>query len=518
MSGEPESNSREGVTMSHAAEPPAAGTQRTGEGLMQSGARAVAWVAIARYNQFMVSLLLMAALGRLLTPDDFGLVAMAAVVTGFVTILAESGLSSSIVQHPQWDRSDISTIFWWSAASGAALSVLTWVFSGFAASFFGDPRVGPVLALAGLGFTLSALNRIPTGMLERDLNFRAVAFSETGAGVLSALVAVTAALLDAGYWTLVIRELTLHGLRLGSRLLILRWYPLAVFRVATWKQALGFSSGVTVFGAALYWARNADNLMIGRFLGPSALGYYSRAYTLITMPQDLLTGVIHPVLHPLLQRHRNEPGLLYQAWLHIVHLLALLCLPLMAALAVTAEETVRLVWGPAWGEAAPVFRWLCLAGALNPIIATTGGMYLVRGRSRELAVVGIINSTLIVAGLALGLYSGGTIGTAIGYSVTIALIFLPTMYLVIHRLLESHTLPFLRAIGVPLLVAALVGGMAALVKWLMTGMAALPVFSASVLVCTLVWLAGVRIMDRAWLRSGLGVLPTRVQHVVNRLL
>ena len=145
-------------------------------------------------------------------------------------------------------------------------------------------------------------------------------------------------------------------------------------------------------------------------------------------------------------------------------------------------------------------------------------MYLVRGRSRELAVVGIINSMLIVIGLALGLYSGGTIGTAIGYSVTIALIFLPTMYLVVHRLLESQTLPFLRAIAVPLLLAALVGGAAALVKWLMTGRAALPVFGACVVVCTVVWLAGIRVMDRTWLRSGLGVLPTRIQHVVNRLL
>lgn len=489
-----------------------------GQTLAQSGARAVAWVAVARYGQFVVSLLLMGTLGRLLTPEDFGLVAMSMVVTGFVTILAESGLSSTIVQHPQWDRADVSTVFWWSAASGATLSLLTWLLSDVAATFFGDARVGPVLAVAGIGFTLSALNRIPTGMLERDLNFRAVAFSETGAGVLSAAVAVTAALQGAGYWTLVIRELSLHTFRLISRLAILRWYPWLVFRVATWKQALGFGSGVTAFGAINYWARSADNLLIGKWLGSESLGYYSRAYTLMTMPQDLLTGVIHPVLHPLFQRHRENPALLYQAWLQIVHLLALISFSLMAALAVTAEETVRLVWGPAWESSAPVFRYLCVAGALNPVIATTGGMYLARGRSKELAILGAVNAAIIVSCLAAGLYWNGIEGTAIGFSVAIVLIAAPTLGLLIQRVLQSSPIAFARAMAVPAVIAALVGLTAALVKWLLTGATPFVVFGACVAACSVVWLASIRLLDKAWLRSGMSVLPARLQGVVRRLV
>ena len=489
-----------------------------GQSLAQSGARAVAWVAVARYGQFVVSLLLMGTLGRLLTPEDFGLVAMSMVVTGFVTILAESGISSTIVQHPQWGRADVSTVFWWSATSGATLSLLTWLLSDVAANFFGDARVGPVLAVAGIGFTLSALNRIPTGMLERDLNFRAVAFSETGAGVLSAAVAVTAALQGAGYWTLVIRELSLHTFRLISRLTILRWYPWLTFRVATWKQALGFSSGVTAFGAINYWARNADNLLIGKWLGSESLGYYSRAYTLMTMPQDLLTGVIHPVLHPLFQRHRENPALLYQAWLQIVHLLALISFSLMAALAVTAEETVRLVWGPAWESSVPVFRYLCLAGAINPVTSTTGGMYLARGCSRELAILGVGNAITIVLGLSAGLYWFGIQGTAIGFSAACVVIVVPTLGLLIRRVLQSSPIAFARAMAVPAVIAALVGLTAALVKWCLAGTSAFTVFSACAAACSIVWLASIRLLDRAWLRSGMSVLPARLQGVVRRLV
>jgi O-antigen/teichoic acid export membrane protein len=522
MSSTPDPASEEKDT--HGSDAPARATKNetpvasAGQTLARSGARAIVWVAVARYGQFVVSLLLMGILGRLLTPEDFGLVAMSLVITGFVTILAESGISSTIVQHPQWDRADISTVFWWSAASGATLSFLTWFLADAAAAFYGDARVGPVLAVAGIGFTLSALNRIPTGILERDLNFRAMAFSDTGAGILSAVVAVTAALQGAGYWTLVIRELSLYTFRLISRLAILRWYPWLTFRVATWKQALGFSSGVTAFGAITYWARNADNLLIGKWLGSESLGYYSRAYTLMTMPQDLLTGVIHPVLHPLFQQHRENPALLYRAWLQIAHLLALISFSLMAALAVTAEETVRLVWGPAWDTSASAFRYLCVAGALNPVTATTGGMYLARGRSRELAILGAVNALIIVSCLIAGLYWNGIEGTAVGFSVASILIAAPTLGLLIQRVLQSSPVAFARAMAVPAVIAALVGLTAAVVKWLLAGMAAVVIFGACVSVCSVVWVVSIRLLDRAWLRSGMSVLPVRLQGLVRRLV
>ena len=499
---------------------PASGssTDQTGRTLAQSGTRAVAWVAVARGGQLTISLLLMVIVGRLLTPEDFGLVAMSMVVTAFVSILAESGLSSTIVQHPQWDRGDLSTAFWWSLFSGVTLSLLTWACAPMVAGFYGDARVGPVLAVLGVGFTLSALNRIPTGMLERDLNFRALAYTETGAGLLSAARALTAALQGAGYWILVIRELALQIFRLISRLFILRWYPWLTFRMATWKSAMGFSSGVTAFGAINYWSRNADYLLIGKWLGSESLGYYTRAYTLMSIPHDLLYGVLQPVLHPLMQQHRENPTLLYRAWLQIVHFLALINFSLMAALAVTAEETVRLVWGPSWDVSVPVFRYLCLAGALNPLIATTTGMYLARGRSRQLAILGATNACINVLCLSVGLYLYGIEGTATGLSVASVLIAGPTLGWLIQGVLQSSPAAFFRAMAVPVLVATLVGGMAALTKWLLLDAGALVIFGACAMSCSVVWLASIRLLDRAWLRAGMAVLPPRLQKVVQRLV
>lgn len=501
-----------GVSASEAAE------QHARHSLARSGSRAVAWVAVARGGQLMISLLLMGIVGRLLTPEDFGLVAMSMVVTAFISILAESGLSSTIVQHPQWDRGDLSTVFWWSVFSGVTLSLLTWLLAPFVASFYDDARVGPVLAVLGVGFTLSALHRIPTGILERDLNFRALAYTETVAGIVSAVLALTAALQGAGYWILVIRELSLQTFRLIARLWILRWYPTLTFRVATWKRAMRFSSGVTAFGAINYGSRNADYLLIGKSLGSEALGYYSRAYTLMSIPHELLYGVLQPVLHPLMQQHRDNPALLYRAWLQIVHVLALINFSLMAALAVTAEETIRLVWGPSWGVSVPVFRYLCLAGALNPLVATTTGMYLARGRSRQLAVLGATNAGINVLCLSVGLSVHGIAGTAIGLSVASVLIAGPTLGFLIQGVLQSSPRGFFRAMAVPLFVAALVGVVAALTKWLLAGAGALAIFGACVVSCSVVWLAAIRLLDRAWLRSSMSVLPPQVQQFVERLV
>lgn len=496
----------------------ALGVEAQNTGIAGKAVRSVFWVALSRYGNYGVSLVLMATLSRLLVADDFGLVAMITVLTGFVTILAEAGLSSAIVHHPTWSRPELSTLFWWALLSGGAFSALVWFAAPQLAGFYGDPRLIWPLSIAGLGFILSASSRIHSAILERELRFQQWAIAEFIASAISAVVAVVAALMDAGYWTLVIRELTLHAVRFVARLLFTGWYPSLYFRTDVLRVALSYSSGLTVFRSINYWSRSADNLLIGRYLGPASLGYYTRAYALMMYPLDLLTGVIGPVLHPLLQSHRDEPEVIFRFWAQVVRLLAMISFPLMACLAVVGDEAIRLLWGPGWDESVRVFQVLCAVGALQPITSATGPLFLIFGRTKQQALLGALNTGIIVAGIGSGLWLGGLVGTAVGFVVAFPIAAATTLGYVFRTMFQTSILRLLSSLVTPAVVAALTASVTAVVAWALRPIApSIVVFGVATLVSTVVWVTVIRVREQAWTRSMVPILPVRLRPLFQRV-
>ncbi len=494
--------------------PETPGHDAAGAGIAGKAVRSVFWVAVSRYGNYGVSLVLMATLSRLLLSEDFGLVAMVTVLTGFVTILAEAGLSSAIVHHPKWGRPELSTLFWWALLSGGVFSALVWFGAPLAAGFYGEERLAWPLSVAGLGFILSASSRVHAAILERELRFQEWAIAEFIAVVVSAAVAVAAALMGAGYWTLVIRELSMHAVRFVSRLVFTRWVPSFHFHILVLREALGYSSGLTVFRSIHYWARSADNMLIGRYLGPESLGYYTRAYALMMYPLDLLTGVIGPVLHPLLQAHRDEPEVVFRFWVQVVRLLAMISFPMMACLAVVGDEAIRLLWGAGWDESVRVFQVLCIVGAMQPITSATGPLFLIFGRTRQQAVLGAINTAIFVGGIAGGLYLGGLVGTAAGFVVAYPFAAATTLGYVFH----TSIMRLLSPLVTPVLVAALTASVTAVVAWALRPVApAVVVLPAATLVSTLVWVSVIRWREREWTRTMVPILPARLRPIFQRV-
>jgi PST family polysaccharide transporter len=487
-------------------------------GMAGKAMRSVFWVALSRYGNYGVSLVLMATLSRLLSPDDFGLVAMITVLTGFVTILAEAGLSSAIVHHPHWDRPELSTLFWWALFSGGTFTALVWFLSPQFAAFYGDERLVWPLCAAGFGFIVSASSRIHSALLERELRFQEWAIAEFIASAVSAVVAVVAAVMGAGYWTLVIRELTLHSVRFIARLAFTGWVPQLHFKLAVLGEALRYSSGLTAFRSINYWSRSADNLLIGRYLGPASLGYYTRAYALMMYPLDLLTGVIGPVLHPLLQAHRDEPEVVFRFWSQVARLLAMISFPLMACLAVVGDEAISLLWGPGWDESVRVFQVLCIVGAMQPITSATGPLFLIFNRTRQQAVLGIFTTGIFVTGISTGLYFGGLVGTAVGFVVAYPFVATVTLVYVFRTMFKTPVSRLLLLFVTPLLVAALTASLTAVVAWALRPIApAIVVFAACTLVSSILWVTVLRVREREWMRSIVLILPVRLRPYFQRV-
>jgi teichuronic acid exporter len=490
--------------------PPVAGTGDVRPASLKGMAsRSVVWNAIGKASNTIISLLVTALLTRILTPADFGVVAMVMVISSFLNIMAEAGVSTAVVQKRDLDARALSTLFWMGIAislvAGAGLALA----SPLVALLFAEPRLKPVVAILSMSFVFLAMGRIPNGLLERSFRFRELAASEVVAAAASGVVGILLARAGAGYFALVFQTLVSGFLNAVMRLSFARFRPRLVFDVGALRAVTGYSTGVTAFSAINYWARNLDKALIGRALGAAQLGFYGRAYALMLYPLEAISSIVNPSLHPLFSAMQGDLPRMTRAYLKIARLVACLTLPAMCMLGALAPEIVHAVWGKQWDPSVRVFAILCFVGSIQPVGSTFGAVFLATNRTRLLAGVGLVNSIVMMTGIALGVRFGIR-GVAIGYSLAYGAIFLPTMYLVVAVLLKGTARDIIGifasalAIGAPVLLGLLAFNHA------LRGKLSEPVHLAcGVLLGVVLWLLAFSLVDKKLLAEARSFLPCR---------
>jgi len=494
------------------------GGARTGQAplLRTTALRSLLWTAIGKYSNNLVTLVVMAVLSRLLTPADFGVIAMVVVISAFLSIFAEAGLSTAIVQKRELDDDALSSLFWFGIGLGVLTAAALAAAAPLVSLLFGEPRLTPIVRAMAIGFLFVALGRVPTGLLERGFRFREIALCDLVSSVSTGLVGIAAAIAGAGYWALVLQSLagSLFGALL--RLYVSRFQPRRVLRFDKVRAVWGYSGGVTAFAAINYWARNLDKALIGRFLGPAQLGYYGRAYALMLYPLETINGILNPTLHPILSELQSEPQRMARAYLSIAKLVASIAIPAMTVMGVLAPELVRTIWGPQWDPSVGVFAILCIVGTVQPVGATFGSVFLASNRTKLLALSGLVNSVVVMAGMAAGL-PWGIEGVAVGYSIGYGLIFFPTMYIVFVRLLGLRIVDMLQVLGTPILMA--LASLAALTGYnaLLRGRwGDLPHLLVGLLAALVLWGVSFGLFDRRLLGEASTLMPARVRSQLER--
>ena len=191
---------------------------------------------------------------------------------------------------------------------------------------------------------------------------------------------------------------------------------------------LSFGGFVAAYSTVNYISRNMDNVLIGKFCGVEQLGYYARAYFLMTLPTLLGAGMLAGVMVPALSALQGDPARMANAHHRAIRWSALLGIPLATGLAVLAPEFVRFVYGPKWTPVGPILVWLCIAGVIQPVQGVANWLYLVTGRGRALFFVGLGISIVTVAAFALGVKSG-PVGVARAYAIANTICAGPQMFI-----------------------------------------------------------------------------------------
>jgi len=330
-------------------------------GLTRRTITGMLWAAWGKGAHAGLQLLVLAIMARLVSATDFGVVSAAIVVIGFSAIFSQLGFGPALVQRPELEQRHLDTAFTSSVLFGLLLGAIIWIGAPAAAQFLRIDSVQPVLRTMAWVFPLQGLGVVGASLLRRKLHFRWLANLEVATyGLGYGVVGVGLALAGQGVWALVGGYMAQALLR--SAILVAKRPPRwrQPFDRAAFRELLYFGAGFTVSRVANYLAVQGDNLIVGRFLGPQALGFYGRAYSLMSAPAYGFGTVLDQVLFPAMAKVQHDPQRLAGAYRRGVALLALLTLAPSAALILLAPEFIEVVLGPRWAQTVVPFQILTI--------------------------------------------------------------------------------------------------------------------------------------------------------------
>ena len=337
--------------------PSAPGRARAPKGLTHRALGGMLWTFSGTGAQGIVQVLVTMALGRLLTPAEFGVMGAAVVVIALSQIVSQVGVGPAIVQRRELDETHIRTAFTISGGLGFVLGAGLWFAAPALAAFYRIPEVEPVFRGMAFLFPIDGLNTVGESLLSRQLRFRLfVALDVFSYLVGYAAIGVLLAWHGYGVWALVAANLSQVTLRTIAMYAATRHTIRPGLDIRATRDLLSFGFGHSLAQVALVLSQQGDNLVVGRWLGPAALGIYGRAYSLMVMPATVFGKMVNRVLFPVMAHVQEERARLAGAYERALAIVALISLPISAALWVVAPEFIPALLGPQWSAAVLPFR------------------------------------------------------------------------------------------------------------------------------------------------------------------
>jgi PST family polysaccharide transporter len=351
----------------------------------------------------------------MLSPRDYGLLAVGLVMVGIGEVVRDLGLSTAAVRSPELTARQRDGLFWVNAAAGVLLAGLAFAAAQPIAAAFSEPELVPIARMLAITFVLNGLSAQYRAGLGRDLRFGGLALTEVSAQLVAFAVAVTAAAMGAGYWALVAQQLAQGVVTLLAVVLLARWLPRLPRRGAGLRPFLRFGAGITGTQLVYYLGNNLDNISLGIWAGPAALGVYNRGFQLLMGPLNQVRSPASGVAVPVLARIQYDLVRSGEYLRRSQLALGFTLVPGLAVVAGTSAPVVHLVLGGRWAAVAPVLTLLAVAGTAQTLAYVGSWVYLSRGLSGALLRYTLVSLCLSAVCIAVG-SRFGVVGVAGGYT------------------------------------------------------------------------------------------------------
>lgn len=363
-------------------------------------------------------------LARLLLPEDFGLVALSTTFTGLIAIFRDLGLSMATLQKENLTHQQVTNLFWLNLGSSLFLSLIIALCAPFIASFYDDPRLTGITIVSGFSLIIAGLTVQHQALMRREMKFKLLAIVDVVSKFIGSATAILWAYFTESYWALVFMPIISAAFYAIAVWVFCSWRPSLFRRGAGTMQMLHFGKDMLHYGVVNYFARNADNFIVGKVAGSTELGYYSRSYSLMLMPVGQLVSPLTGVVVSALSKLQNRPADFKRYYLEIIRVLSVISFAIVSAMLVMSDEIIDIFLGPQWEGAKKIFTILCFAAFWQPLQSTMGWVQTSLGHTARMVKWGYINSVSLIVAFLIGCFYGAT-GVAIAYSVYTWLIVIP---------------------------------------------------------------------------------------------
>lgn len=382
--------------------------------LKKAAIKSVIWKLLERGGYQIVQLLVQIVMARLLSPEAFGSLAVMLVFVNLGGVLVQSGLNTALVQAPEADEDDFSTVFWMSLAVSLALYAVVFFAAPAVGGYYGDPGLAWPLRVLCLVLVVNAYNSVQVAVVQRAMEFRKVFKATMASALLSGALGVGCALAGAGLWALVAQQLSYQLANCVALALQVPWRPRLVFRPARAREFFSFGWKLLVSGLLDQGYLSLSDLIIGKRFSTAELGLVSQGKKYPAALGGMLDGAIQPVMLSAVSRLQGDISEVKRLVRRALKTSTYLVCPCMALFAVVAEPLVGLLLGEGWLPCVPFLQMYCVVYMLLPIHTTNLQALNGMGRSDLFLKLEVVKKAIGVSALLFGVFVVGNLHFIVG--------------------------------------------------------------------------------------------------------
>lgn len=434
--------------------------------ISQQAKSGASWLAISQIIQPVWEFIVGIALARILTPKDFGIVAMGVIFFSLATAISNMGISNVLIQKEKLEQIDIDTSQTIAALSGIIIYFVLIFLSYFINLFFKEPLAADVLRVFSLNFIINGITMIPAALMAKEMRFRIISLIDILSSGIYGVSALFIAYLGYGLWSLVHSVILAALFRCVASCITASYFPKFGWNGKVAVHVIKFGGGLTLASVLNYTARNLDFFVIGKFLGSAQLGLYKRAYDLAVIPKEKVADSLSRVLLPFLCKIREDKAWTKSAFLKTNKTIALICVPVLLFSFLSAPEIINVLYGEQWTGAIKSFQIMSLGGIFYALFAPFGSVLVAYGKTRLYLSVQTIYSLLLLVLTLVGV-NYGIEGVSIGVVVSLFIVLNACVYFVKDTITLS-TREFIHSLSLPLFIGTTVVSVLMTFKYFLT--------------------------------------------------
>lgn len=412
--------------------------------------------SIGKYSNVLISLIVQIILARMITPKEFGIIAIVNVFLVFFQLLSDFGFGPAVIQQKDLDDLEINHIYSFTVYYSIVLALLLCFSSKFITNFYNLSELRTAIPLMSIVLLLNSLISLPQSILLKQKNFKIVNYAQIFGNLFNGLISVFFAYLGYSFMSIIFGQITRGIILLYIYLYLTKMRFTFHFSFKPISKIFGFAKNQLIFNIINYFSRNLDNILIGRYMSPTELGFYDKAYQLTLYPNSIFTGVITSAIQPVFSEFEDNVSHIKNGYLRVTNVLANLSIPLTVFLFFNSKDIILLLYGEQWLNSEMVFKILCISVWIQMLQSCTGAFLQSANRTDLLLLSGILSSILNIIGIIIGIRLGDIKWVAIMILISFSINFIQTNFLMMNIAFNTTILEFFKNLLKPVVLGLII--------------------------------------------------------------